>query len=637
MRRTVLFVSLASLIACSDAGTSSDAGPEAGKDTGAPQDSGSAQDSGSQDSGSQDSGSAQDSGAQDSGAQDSGAQDSGDASADGATDASADGGLKDSGVDAAADSGADSGVADSGVVDSGADGGNVVCAALTCPSGEKECGGKCVLSTDLRFGCNPNACGGACSAANAPASCQNNVCTPGQCRPGFKDCNNNPSDGCEADLTTSPNCGACGVTCGANQVCTANGCAASCPGQTVQCGTRCLDLNTSIMGCGSCNTQCLSSLGTGTCNAGSCSMVCDPGASLCGGACVDTQSDPLHCGGCGACPAAPEGASSACKQGVCTLACWPGFSSCNGACVNEYADPSNCGGCGVACGANQVCHQGSCQATGAVQVLTGLWAPSDLTVDNTNLYWTDTASNEVWQADKNSFARTKLASNQTSTSIATNGAWVFWGGITLRGVPVGGGNVSVLVAGPAGPIAADASWVYYNQGNTIYKVQANADAGAPINLASTFQGCSELRVDATTVWCMNPNGPNQSLQGFDKVSGQVVFTYANPHPFTSLWTDSKGACSSLQWFVNYWPVGACNMASFASEANMNAHPPVSASGDDCAVYTADGSTGIWKFTHHTTRPGAIALTKAGSKTGRLVVDASYVYWIDDKWIGRVHK
>jgi len=119
MRRTVLFVSLASLIACSDAGTSSDAGPEAGKDTGAPQDSGSAQDSGSQDSGSQDSGSAQDSGAQDSGAQDSGAQDSGDASADGATDASADGGLKDSGVDAAADSGADSGVADSGVADSG--------------------------------------------------------------------------------------------------------------------------------------------------------------------------------------------------------------------------------------------------------------------------------------------------------------------------------------------------------------------------------------------------------------------------------------------------------------------------------------------------------------------------------------
>ena len=38
-----------------------------------------------------------------------------------------------------------------------------------------------------------------------------------KCRAGFADCNNNPNDGCESDLSTDQNCGECGITCDPNE------------------------------------------------------------------------------------------------------------------------------------------------------------------------------------------------------------------------------------------------------------------------------------------------------------------------------------------------------------------------------------------------------------------------------------
>jgi len=73
--------------------------------------------------------------------------------------------------------------------------------------------GECVdLTIDVG---NCGDCGIVCSGAQAN---QINRCTRGlctiECKAGFADCNGDPSDGCEAELASSPvNCGACGNRC----------------------------------------------------------------------------------------------------------------------------------------------------------------------------------------------------------------------------------------------------------------------------------------------------------------------------------------------------------------------------------------------------------------------------------------
>ncbi len=75
---------------------------------------------------------------------------------------------------------------------------------------------------------NCGACNHVCPdpGANQVASCRKGNCAV-ECLPGFADCNGDPSDGCEVDLSRHPaNCGACGHRCdfGAGQPCIAGKC-----------------------------------------------------------------------------------------------------------------------------------------------------------------------------------------------------------------------------------------------------------------------------------------------------------------------------------------------------------------------------------------------------------------------------
>lgn len=85
-------------------------------------------------------------------------------------------------------------------------------------------------------------------------------------------------------------------------------------------------------------------------------ITCPPTQTECNGACVSTASDPANCGTCGrAC-----GAGEVCAQGSCDTSCPAGLSECGGACLNLQSDNKNCGGCGSACDAGEVCSAGSC-------------------------------------------------------------------------------------------------------------------------------------------------------------------------------------------------------------------------------------------------------------------------------------
>lgn len=125
------------------------------------------------------------------------------------------------------------------------------CALLTCAPcvlshATATCGynGECVVSVcngDYRDcdsaqpGCetdvahDPNHCGSctapACVTANGFPGCSAKVCATGGCRPGYDDCNGDPTDGCEADLQASPkHCGACFQPCGAGSSCQQGSC-----------------------------------------------------------------------------------------------------------------------------------------------------------------------------------------------------------------------------------------------------------------------------------------------------------------------------------------------------------------------------------------------------------------------------
>jgi hypothetical protein len=93
----------------------------------------------------------------------------------------------------------------------GSDGG------LVCTSGWYDCDGDPANGCEAHIGSNPLHCGScdvACSYPNAYPACVSGVCALDVCYQGHGDCDGDPANGCETDLTTDhENCGGCGIKC----------------------------------------------------------------------------------------------------------------------------------------------------------------------------------------------------------------------------------------------------------------------------------------------------------------------------------------------------------------------------------------------------------------------------------------
>lgn len=124
------------------------------------------------------------------------------------------------------------------------------------------CHGQCVDPTS-----SPDHCGGCDRPCLANSTCTQGACA---CKPGFKDCNKVPGDGCESNLATDKaNCGACGVVCPYHCVASACVCSSSVAGS---CGT-------------SKSLYCTASGTCATCASGT--FNCDTmGSCTCTGVCV---------------------------------------------------------------------------------------------------------------------------------------------------------------------------------------------------------------------------------------------------------------------------------------------------------------------------------------------------------------
>jgi hypothetical protein len=194
------------------------------------------------------------------------------------------------------------------------------------------------------------------------------------------------------------NCGACGATCSAGQVCSNGACAGTCAAGLHLCtflqtdagvidaglhdggpvgvtSSLCVDESADPNNCGGCGTVCAAGQ---LCSNGACATSCQVGLVECNGRCVDPLSNGDYCGasaGCGAdggssgtsCPSGQVCTTGSNGTGFCATTCAGGQVDCGGTCIDPTSDRDNCGAtgdcvngdvassAGIACGAGQVC------------------------------------------------------------------------------------------------------------------------------------------------------------------------------------------------------------------------------------------------------------------------------------------
>ena len=182
------------------------------------------------------------------------------------------------------------------------------------------------------------------------------------CQPGWTVC----SGACVDTDTDMAHCGSCEAVCdesragGPNPICIGGSCLHSdpCIPPRQICFGACVAPWSDNDNCGACKVTCDVANGF-TCIAGQCACV-NINRTDCGGVCVDTASDPKHCGSC----------SSECKPQQLCLAghcmhddCAPPFMCCGGSVIDPQSDNNNCGACGTVCDTAKgfACIAGSCE------------------------------------------------------------------------------------------------------------------------------------------------------------------------------------------------------------------------------------------------------------------------------------
>jgi hypothetical protein len=264
---------------------------------------------------------------------------------------------------------------------------NGTCAIGTCNAGFKDCNTMVADGCEINITSNVNncgACGNVCTVANGTPGCTGSACTVAGCNTGFANCNNQYSDGCEVNTTNNVNnCGICGKICAvANGTpnCVASACGvAGCNVGFKNCNNNPTDgcevnTQTDPNNCGACGTVCSVANGTAGCSNGMCTVAsCNAGYTDCdnnptNGCEVHTGVDVNNCGVCGKVCSVPN-ATASCTGGTCTVGlCNAGFTDCdgqpaNGCEINTKSDPLHCGLCTTQCfvaNGTAGCSNGAC-------------------------------------------------------------------------------------------------------------------------------------------------------------------------------------------------------------------------------------------------------------------------------------
>ncbi|MCU0692575.1 MAG: hypothetical protein MUF54_14335 [Polyangiaceae bacterium] len=194
-----------------------------------------------------------------------------------------------------------------------------------CSANQKLCGTDCVPTDDPQTGCATVSCG-PCGFDNATATCSpGGACALASCVGDYRDCDGDPSNGCEADTTVNPaNCGACGNECHT----AIDGAAFSCKAGLCVC-----DQDEDCMLSTNASAVCRVTSGVCACER----QQCNPGEQCA----KDGRDLECRCNGGAAC----SGGQTCCSSPI--------------GCVDLQTDAANCGACGRACGGT-TCTNGTC-------------------------------------------------------------------------------------------------------------------------------------------------------------------------------------------------------------------------------------------------------------------------------------
>ncbi len=244
-----------------------------------------------------------------------------------------------------------------------------------CRSDHDDCDGdpENGCETELSTVTDCGGCGVVCEdAPSATVGCDMGLCAL-SCDDGFDDCNETYADGCEADLRTASTCGTCELACDAGEVCADASCLLDCPAGTTLCGDACVTTDTDASHCGGCDVVCSFANATAACSDATCGIAaCDPNFDDCDGSLAngcETRIDTIiDCGSCGTACSLPN-ASALCSAGGCRVdECLPGYADCDAVPENGCETPTNtltdCDACGVTCGADNAttsCATGTCE------------------------------------------------------------------------------------------------------------------------------------------------------------------------------------------------------------------------------------------------------------------------------------
>jgi hypothetical protein len=531
-----------------------------------------------------------------------------------------------------------------------------VCACPpTCPDGTFLFGKACVPVDDPEFGCGT---GTPCNVPNAYPTCRGGACAMTACMPGFADCDGNPANGCEADLSSTSTCTACNIACATGEQCLSTGCASTCAPPNTDCAGTCRDLQTDRNACGSCNVSC----GNGTCSNGACT--CSPGAMTCaGGGCGGNTSQNCNCYVCKG-PATKFGqvdlglcAANASPVPLfypCAHACAPPYTRCPGApdamwgpfdCSDTWSDPKNCGACGIACATTEVCLVGNCQPRSVLQWIAGLITPTHIAQDANNIYWTDPGDDTINAASKSTGQRTVLA-HATSGWMAVDDTDVYWMGAAeagtgaLRVPKIGGAVTQVTGSTSADEIGVDATTLVWRASQSFYSVPKSG--GSP-TLIATVQGAQDFAPPYFTVdsggtpttkglWHLGNGGAVPPDPLFAATPGEsAISTDANG--FYYLHYIYRPSPSVSEWRIEGSSVWVLGGDVYGLVVPPRAHTITS---DGCSgVVWTTGGPDIWRVS---AGAAPVRVVGGGNKTMEPVVDNTYVYWTDaGGWIGRIAK
>jgi hypothetical protein len=291
-----------------------------------------------------------------------------------------------------------------------------------CPSDSKLCpdsSGTKMYCSNLMY--DPQNCGGCGRVCMNGAGCNMGQCgqtggsdggaTMTGCPSGYATCMDGSGKPiCASIMYDRNNCGFCGHSCAANEVCQNGACfvsaggadagttAPTCPANLSTCqmaggGGYCADFKYDTNNCGGCfnvcaagfycsNAACIPQGGgqDGGTACGAPAVQC-PGLSGMAPYCSDLKYDRYNCGECGLqCAANMMCMSGQCVQGGGAadggVSCGAPLVQCmdptgKPICVDRNYDRYNCGACGIVCAANMVCQSGTC-VQGAQQADAGI-------------------------------------------------------------------------------------------------------------------------------------------------------------------------------------------------------------------------------------------------------------------------